>query len=68
MFLGLHYNGVNSCTFVKGVEIYKFKKKKNSEASATSLWLFLGNVSNGFSVDNTENIYVDMFMVFSCLW
>ena len=44
------------------------KKKKNSEASATSLWLFLGNVSNGFSVDNTENIYVDMFMVFSCLW
>lgn len=67
MFLGLHYNGVNSCTFVKGVEIYKFKTK-DSETSATSSWLFLGNVSNGFSVDNTENIYVDMFMIFNCLW
>ena len=35
MFLGLHYNAVNSCTFVKGVEIYKFKTK-DSETSATS--------------------------------
>ena len=47
--LSLHYNGANSCLFVNGTEIYKFKAK-DSEIVATSLCL--GNISKDWSVDN----------------
>ena len=39
--LSLHYNGENSCLFVNGTEIYKFKAK-DSEIVATLL--YLGNI------------------------
>ena len=47
--LSLHYNRANSCLFVNGTEIYKFKAK-NSEILASPLWL--GNFSADWSVDN----------------
>ena len=43
--LSLHYNEVNSYTFVNGVEIYKLKAK-DSEINAAPLCL--GNVSEDF--------------------
>ena len=46
--LSLHYNGVNSCLFVNGTEIYKFKAK-DFEIAATPLCL--GNISKDWSVD-----------------
>ena len=42
--LSLHYNGANSCLFVNGRDIYKFKAK-DSELVATPLCL--GDISNG---------------------
>ena len=36
--LSLHYNGVNSCLFVNGIEICKFKAK-DSEFVASPLYL-----------------------------
>ena len=47
--LSLHYNGANSCLFVNGTEIYKFKAK-DSEIVPSSLCL--GNISKDWSVDN----------------
>ena len=44
--LSLHYNGVNSYTFINGVEIFKLKAN-NFQTNAALLCL--GNVSNGFS-------------------
>ena len=56
--LSLHYNRANSCLFVNGTEIYKFKAK-NSEILASPLCL--GNISEDWSVDNMEktgfNVY-----------
>ena len=49
--LSLHYNGANSCLFVNGSEIYKFKAK-DSEIVATPLCL--GNISKDWSVDNMK--------------
>ena len=51
--LSLHYNGADSCLFVNGTEIYKFKSK-DSEIVATPLCL--GNISKDFSVDNMKKI------------
>ena len=48
--LSLHYNGANSFLFVNGKEIHKFKAK-DSEIVATLLCP--GNISKGWSVDNT---------------
>ena len=47
----MHYNGPNSYAFVNGVEIHKLRAK-NSEVKVAPL--FLGNISNDFSVDNME--------------
>ena len=47
----MHYNGANSCLFVNGTEIIKFKAN-NSEIVATPL--YLGNISKYFSVDNMK--------------
>ena len=62
--LSLHYNEANSCLFVNGTEIYKFKAK-DSEIVATSLCL--GNISKDWSIDNMKktgfNWYVYDFSV-----
>ena len=47
----MHYNGANSCLFVKGTEIIRFKAKV-SEIVATVLCL--GNISKDFSGDNMK--------------
>ena len=49
--LSLHSNGDNSYLFVNGTEIIKFKAK-NSEIAANLL--FLGNISQDFSVANIK--------------
>ena len=49
--LNLHYNGVNSYTFVNVAETHKFKAK-DSEINAAPLRLW--NVSKDFSVDNMK--------------
>ena len=46
--LSLHYNGANSCLFVNGTEIYKFKAR-NSEIVANPICL--GNISKDCSID-----------------
>ena len=59
--LSLHYNGENSCLFVNGTEIYKFKAK-NSEIVETPLCL--GNISKDWSTDNMKNNdLMDMSMI-----
>ena len=48
--LSLHYNGDNSCLFVNGREILKFKTKTNQTINTN---LCLGNLSNNW----TKNEY-----------
>ena len=47
----MHYNGANSCLFVNGTEIIKFKAK-NSEILAYSLCL--GNIAKDWLHDNMK--------------
>ena len=47
----MHYNGANSCLFVNGTEIQKFKAK-DSEIAATPLCL--GNISKDWAVDSIK--------------
>ena len=56
----LHYNGANSCLFVNGTEIYKFKAKA-FEITATPLCL--GNISKDWSVDNMKKTGINYFSV-----
>ena len=49
--MSLHYNGANSCLYVNGIEIYKFKAKDFEIASCP---LCLGNISKDWSVDNMK--------------
>ena len=49
--LSLHYNGGNSCLFVNGTEIMKFKAK-DSEIVASPLCS--GNISKDWSTDNMK--------------
>ena len=60
----MHYNGANTCLFVNGTEIYKFKAK-DSEIVASPLCL--GNISKDWLVDNMKrtglNGYVYDFSV-----
>ena len=62
--LSLHYNGANSCLFVNGTEIYKFKVK-DPEIVATPLCL--ANFSKDLLADNMKktgfNGYVYDFSV-----
>ena len=62
--LNLHYDGANSCLFINGTEIIKFKAK-DSEIIATPLCL--GNISKDVSVDNSKktglNGYVYCFSI-----
>ena len=60
----MQYNGANSCLFVNGTEIYKFKAK-DYEIAATPLCL--GSISKDWSLDNMNrtgfNGYVYDFRV-----
>ena len=47
--LSLNYNGKNSCLFVNGTEIYKFKAKDSEIVVGP---ICLGNISKDWSVDN----------------
>ena len=47
----LHYNGTNSCLFVNGTEIIKFKAK---DSEINPYELCLGNISKDWSVDNMK--------------
>ena len=49
--LNLHYNGGNSCLFVNGMEVCRFKAK-DSEIVATPLCL--GNILIDWTVDNVK--------------
>ena len=49
--LSLYYNGANSCLFVNGLEIYKFKAKGSR---IPSIPLCLGNISKDWSTDNIK--------------
>ena len=49
--LSLHYNGANSCLFVNGIEIIKFKAKDSEIVVNT---LRLGNISEDFSKNNMK--------------
>ena len=49
--LSLHYNGANSCLFVNGTEIYKFKAKDSKIVASP---LCLGNISKDWSADNMK--------------
>ena len=57
--LSLHYNGANSCLFVNGTEVIKFKAK-NSEIVETLLCL--GNISKAFSLDNMKNTGLNRYV------
>ena len=63
-FLSLYNNGAASYLFVNGVGIQKLKAK-DPEINAIPLWL--GNISNNFSVDHAKktgfNGYVYNFSV-----
>ena len=47
----MHYNGANSCLFVNGTEIIKFKAK---DSEITPYELCLGNTSKDWSVDDMK--------------
>ena len=49
--LNLNYNGANSCLFVNGTEIHKFKAKYTETVASP---LCLGNISKYFSVGNMK--------------
>ena len=50
--LSLRYKGANSCLFVNGTEIIKFKAKDYKKVNAIPL--FLENMAKHFSVDNMK--------------
>ena len=60
--LSLHYNGANSCLFVNGREIYKFKAN-DCEIVVTPLCL--GKISKDWSVDNRKKM--DLMVMFMTL-
>ena len=47
----MHYFGANSCLFVNGTEIIKFKAK---DSEITPYELCLGNISKYWSLDNMK--------------
>ena len=62
--LSLHYNGANSCLFVNGTEIIKFKAK-DSEILAYSLCL--GNISKDWINGNMKKKKQDLMVTFMIL-
>ena len=51
--LSLHYNGANCYLFANGKEIHKFKAK---DSGIVATPLFLGNISQDWSVDNMKKL------------
>ena len=51
--LSLHYNGDNSCLFVNGRQIFKFKAK---DSEIVPYPLYLGNISKDFSISNATGL------------
>ena len=60
--LSLHYNGANSCLFVNGREIYKFKA---NDCEIVATLLCLGNISKDWSADNRKKM--DLMVMFMTL-
>ena len=60
----MHYKEANSCLFVNGTKICKFKSR---DSEIVAIPLYLGNISKDFSVDNMKktglNGYVYDFSV-----
>ena len=63
--LSLHYNGANSCLFVNGTEIYKFKAR-NSEIVANPICL--GNISKDCSIDYLWLWFECRLWCYWCWW
>ena len=57
--LSLHYNRANSCVFINGIEIIKFKAKYSE---ITAYWLCLGNISRDWSVDNMKKTVLKSYV------
>ena len=57
--LSLHYNGANSCLFVNGTEIIKFKAK---DSEITLYPMCLGKISKDWSVDNMKKTELKGFI------
>ena len=57
--LSLHYNGANSYLFVNGTEIHKFKAKDSEIVAAP---LCLGNISEGWSIDNMKKTGINGYV------
>ena len=49
--LSLHYNGSNSFLFVNATKIYQFQAK---DSEIKDYALCLGNISNGFTINNVK--------------
>ena len=47
--MNLYYNGANTCLFVNGTEVVKFKAKDSKIVASP---LCLGNISKDWSTDN----------------
>ena len=59
--LSLHYNGGNSCIFVNGTEIIKFKANDSAIVASSSC---LGNISKDWSTNNMKKQgLLDIFMI-----
>ena len=59
LYLSLHYNGANSCLFVNGTEMQKFKAK-DSEIAASALCL--GNISRDWSTGNMKRTWFNGYV------
>ena len=65
-WLGLDYNGANSCLFVNGIESYKFKVK---DSEIVAIPLCLGNTSKDWAVDNVKKTGLNKYVYyFSTDW
>ena len=61
--LHLHYNGSNSFLFVNAIKIYQFKAK---DLEITDYALCLGNISEGFTINNMKNRIKRSCKIFLC--
>ena len=57
--LSLHYHGANSCLFINGTKIHKFKAKDSEIVTSP---LCLGNISKYFSVDNMKRTRLNEYV------
>ena len=62
--ISLYYNGENSCLFVNGTEIIKFKAKDSEIVAAP---LCRGNISKDWSVGNIKGLDLMVMSIISVL-